>query len=68
MKPIDPANDTTALEQSGANLRAARETEQRARDQARQDALAAIENGATETAVARHLGVSRMTIRQWLGK
>jgi transposase-like protein len=33
-----------------------------------QAAIAAHQDGAAETEIARTLGVNRMTIRRWLGK
>jgi transposase len=35
---------------------------------ARQVAVMAVEDGASEAATARELGVTRMTVRDWLGK
>jgi len=56
------------LERAGATLRRARAALAKATEQAEQAALEALAEGATESAVARTLGVDRMTVRKWAGK
>jgi hypothetical protein len=52
------------LDSVGRRVRAGR----RALIEARQIAVMAIEDGASEASAARDLGVDRMTIRKWRGK
>ena len=59
--------DVTTRE-AGDRLAHARAEESRARISARQIAIMAIEDGATEAATARELGVDRMAVRTWTGK
>ena len=56
------------LEQAGRKLRSARRSLQTAMDTARDAALTAIHAGESESAVAKTLGVDRMTVRKWVGK
>lgn len=56
------------LERAGVTLRSARRKATEAYEAARKVALAALDAGETEAAVARKLGVDRMTVRKWGGK
>ena len=56
------------LERAGAKLRRARVAVAAAIEEAERVALAALAEGETEVAVARALGVDRMTVRKWAGK
>jgi hypothetical protein len=56
------------LIRAGDALRSARSDEKAAYEEARRCALAALDAGATEYAVANTLGVDRMTVRKWDGK
>lgn len=56
------------LKTAGDDLARAKAAMQTARDRARQVAHAALDAGHAEAAVARLLGVDRMTIRAWTGK
>jgi len=55
-------------EQAGAALRDARTREELARAAARQVAVMAVQDGATEAGTARAVGVERAALRTWLGK
>lgn len=55
-------------EDVGSELRAARLAEADALTRARQIAVMAVEDGASEAGTARALGVDRMAVRGWLGK
>jgi hypothetical protein len=55
----------SACDMVGAELAAARAALEVARDRARGVALANVAEGVPEAAVARHIGVSRGTIRKW---
>jgi DNA invertase Pin-like site-specific DNA recombinase len=57
-----------ALERAGRKVAAARAKVDEALEAARITALEAVANGVSEAAVARHLEVNRMTVRNWLGK
>ncbi|KAA9104995.1 helix-turn-helix domain-containing protein [Microbacterium rhizomatis] len=59
---------TDELERAGARLRRARASLDSATEAARETALQALAEGHAEAAVARSLGVTRMTIRSWAGK
>ena len=52
----------------GERLEQIRAREKDARKIAKEIALAAVEDGQPEAAVARYLRVDRMTIRKWRGK
>jgi hypothetical protein len=52
----------------GRTLAAARRAEREQADLARAATLRAAEEGRPEAAIARELGVDRMTVRKWLGK
>ena len=52
----------------GQNLKKTRTDEKVARAQAHKAAVEAVEAGQPEAAVARYLGVDRMTVRKWRGK
>ena len=56
------------LERAGAKLRRARGAVAAAIEEAERVALAALAEGETEVAVARALGLDRMTVRKWAGK
>jgi hypothetical protein len=56
------------LEATGEDLADARGVETAARAAAQAVALLAAEDGFSEVALARALGVDRMTIRKWVGK
>lgn len=56
------------LYEAGRRLATARAAARTALAEARTQALAALSAGAPEVAVARILGVDRMTIRTWAGK
>ncbi|RRJ85920.1 hypothetical protein EG850_11075 [Gulosibacter macacae] len=59
---------TTDLERAGAKLRRARAALAKATEEAQAAALQALAEGHAEAAVARDLGVDRMTVRKWAGK
>ena len=59
---------SAGLERAGARLRRARAAAEQATEEAREAALQALADGAAEAAVARALGVDRMTVRKWAGK
>lgn len=56
------------LERVGIRLLRARKTLAQALTDAQSEALAALSEGVPEAAVARALGVDRMTVRKWAGK
>ena len=56
------------LTQAGEQLARARAAEKAAREHARELAVAAVNDGETESGVANALGVDRMAVRTWLGK
>jgi DNA-binding NarL/FixJ family response regulator len=56
------------LDKAAARLRAAREAEAKAFEEARLAALDCIEQGWSESGIAQDLGVDRMTVRKWAGK
>lgn len=56
------------LERAGAQLRRARAALAKAAEQAEAEGLRALAEGVSESAVARTLGVDRMTVRKWAGK
>lgn len=56
------------LQRAGARLRRARAELAEALELAEQVGLAALAEGDSESAVARALGVDRMTVRKWAGK
>lgn len=58
----------TELERAGAQLRRARAALDTALGHAKDAGIRALAEGATEVAVARQLGVDRMTVRKWGGK
>jgi len=55
----------TPLETAAARYRAARQDRDEARDQLRQEILAALAAGMPEAQAARIAGVTRMTVRAW---
>lgn len=59
---------STEMERAGDRLRRARAAVEKATEEARLMALEALAAGAAESAVARTLGVDRMTVRKWAGK
>lgn len=59
---------TDELERAGAKLRRARAALDTALEEARETGIRALAEGAAEAAVARQLGVDRMTVRKWAGK
>lgn len=64
-----PANAwAQILTTGGQHLAAARAAQEVARDHAIALAIAATADGYPEAATARHLGVDRMTVRNWTGK
>jgi len=62
MSPIE------GLDRAGDRLRRAREALAKAMGEAEAEALRALAAGTPESAVARTLGVDRMTVRKWAGK
>jgi transposase len=50
------------------NLAKARDAVAEHLEFARMSALAALKDGMPEAAIAKHLGVDRMTVRKWAGK
>lgn len=56
------------LERAGARLRRARASLATATEEAREIGTRALAEGHAEAAVARALGVDRMTVRKWAGK
>lgn len=56
------------LQRAGDRLRRARAGLARAIEQAEAEGLRALAEGVPEAAVARALGVDRMTVRKWAGK
>jgi len=56
------------LESAGARLRRSRASLDKAVEVAREAAMRALAEGHAEAAVARALGVDRMTVRKWAGK
>jgi len=58
----------TDLERVAGRLRAARQENQKASDAAKAAAREAVAGGMSESEAARQLGVTRMTIRKWIGK
>lgn len=58
----------TELERVGADLARARARLAAATSAAQTAGLRALADGQKETAVARALGVDRMTVRKWAGK
>jgi CBS domain containing-hemolysin-like protein len=56
------------LEVASTELRRARLRLLAVTDNARAAALEALQEGATEVAVAKELGVNRLTVRKWRGK
>ena len=52
----------------GANLLTARGELAYRTEKAREGGLAALDAGESESAVAKALGVDRMTVRKWAGK
>ncbi len=56
------------LAQAGHNLRVARDKLDYAKDDARAAAQAAVKAGDSEVYVAEMLGVTRVTVRKWVGK
>ncbi len=58
----------SGLERAGARLAAARTEQAAALQEAERAALDALADGISESAVARTLGVDRMTVRKWAGK
>ncbi len=56
------------LERAGARLRRARVALDKATEEAREAGVRALAEGRAEAAVARALGVDRMTVRKWAGK
>lgn len=56
------------LERAGARLRRARASLATATEEAREIGMRALAEGQAEAAVARTLGVDRMTVRKWAGK
>jgi hypothetical protein len=65
---MDDADHIAALRAAGDEMFEARERANRARDKAREVALAAMAAGLGEAPVARFVGVDRMTLRRWQGK
>lgn len=57
-----------SLEQAGARLRRARAELAKSIEEAERAGLQALAEGESESAVARTLGVDRMTVRKWAGK
>jgi DNA-binding CsgD family transcriptional regulator len=55
-------------ERAGTSLRRARAALAEALLTAEREGLAALAQGESEAAVARTLGVDRMTVRKWAGK
>lgn len=58
----------TEIEQAAADLARARESLRVAMAAAQSSAVGALSRGEPEAAVARALGVDRMTVRKWAGK
>lgn len=58
----------TDLERAGNRLRRARAALSKAIEEAEAEAIRALSEGTSESAVARTLGVDRMTVRKWAGK
>jgi hypothetical protein len=59
---------TTELAQAGHNLRVARDKLGYAKNDAQAAAKAAVKAGESEVYVAEMLGVTRVTVRKWIGK
>lgn len=59
---------TSDLELAGARLQRVRAALAQALEQAEAEGLRALAEGRPEAAVARALGVDRMTVRKWAGK
>lgn len=57
-----------SLNSAGKNLADVRAARDEAFKKAKLEAITASEAGVTEVAIARTLGVDRMTIRKWVGK
>lgn len=57
-----------SLRQIGRRLAKARHAERVASQAARNAAIEAAAEGTPETVIASDLGVTRMTVRKWLGK
>jgi len=64
---LDRAADQV-VQQAVAALAGAKIAKQQAREDLKKAALAAVEQEFTEVETARLAGVTRMTIRDWLGK
>ena len=64
----DEPRRVAELRAAGDVMHDARRASDKARDIARDLALAAIADGMGEAPVARHIGVDRMTLRRWQGK
>lgn len=57
-----------SLTEAGDTLQSAREYLEEATESAKGAAKAAVDLGATEVRIAEALGVTRLTVRKWLGK
>lgn len=72
MTPMTPVTDIrtagTALFKAREQYAVSRRLAERAWDELRKAALAAISAGMSESEAARVAGVDRMTVRKWLGK
>lgn len=56
------------LERAGGKLRRARAALEKAMEEAERAGMNALAEGEPEAAIARRLGVNRMTVRKWAGK
>ena len=63
MRPV-----TADLQQAARNLRAARLRLDKATREAQAITAAAYLTGTSESEIARQLGVTRVTVRKWIGK
>lgn len=66
--PLDAMQIAIDLHAAGKALSEAKAALSDATDAARQAAIEAVDVGISEAEVARELGVTRMTVRSWLGK
>lgn len=68
MSTLDDGQAVSDLATLGDNLQTARGELLYRTEKAREGALAALAEGESESAVAKALGVDRMTVRKWAGK
>lgn len=63
-----PRPDLHELEEAASEYAAAQAQRNAARDRLREAVRASYQQGATEMDLASRAGVTRMTVRSWLGK